>query len=102
MKLKAKPTVVAPAAPRLGQALNATVPAAVAVNTKLVDIAHANVSAGLELARDLVHAKTPMEAMRVGVAYWFGHLGAVQAQARELQSLSAAWVKSASEHSHSE
>jgi hypothetical protein len=67
-----------------------------------VDIAHANVSAGLELALDLVHAKTPMDAMRVGVAYWFGHLGAVQAQARELQSLSAAWVKSSSEHSHSE
>ncbi len=90
------------AATPLSASLEATVPAAVAVNTRLVDIAQANVSAGLELARDLVRAKTPMEAMRLGVAYWFGHLGAVQAQARELQSLSAAWVKSASEHTRSE
>jgi hypothetical protein len=81
----------------LGRSLQITMPAAVAVNTKLFDMAHSNVSAGLELARDLAGAKTPMEAMRLGVAYWFNHLGAVQAQARELQSLSAAWVKTASQ-----
>lgn len=88
--------VSAPALSFLGQSLQATVPAAVAVNTKLVAMAQANVSAGLELARDLAGAKTPMEAMQLGVAYWFNHMGAVQAQARELQSLSAAWVKTAS------
>ena len=81
----------------LGRSLQVTMPAAVAVNTKLFNMAHSNVSAGLELARDLAGAKTPMEAMRLGVAYWFNHLGAVQAQARELQSLSAAWVKTASQ-----
>jgi hypothetical protein len=79
----------------LGRSLQATMPVAFAVNTKLVDIAHSNVSAGLELARDLAGAKTPMEAMRLGVAYWFNHIGAVQAQTRELQSLSVAWVKTA-------
>jgi len=87
----------APVVPSLGRSLQAAVPAAVAVNTKLVDIAQANVSAGLELARDLAGAKTPMEAMQLGVAYWFNHIGAVQAQARELQSLSAAWVRTAGE-----
>jgi hypothetical protein len=81
----------------LGRSLQLTMPVAAAVNTKLFDMAHSNVSAGLELARDLAGAKTPMEAMRLGVAYWFNHLGAVQAQARELQSLSAAWVKTASQ-----
>jgi hypothetical protein len=81
----------------LGRSLQVTMPVAVAVNTKLVYMAHSNVSAGLELARDLAGAKTPIEAMRLGVAYWFNHMGAVQAQARELQSLSAAWVKTASQ-----
>ena len=104
--LKAKPVSMAKPvtrtkatvpAPLLGRSLQNAVPAALAVNTKLVDIAHSNVSAGLELARDLAGAKTPMEAMRLGVAYWFNHMGAVQTQARELQSLSAAWVKTASE-----
>ncbi|WP_108682697.1 phasin family protein [Methyloceanibacter sp. wino2] len=97
---KAKPVTRTKAtvpAPLLGRSLQSAVPAALAVNTKLVDIAHSNVSAGLELARDLAGAKTPMEAMRLGVAYWFNHMGAVQTQARELQSLSAAWVKTASE-----
>ena len=87
--------VPASATPSLGLSLQATVPAAVAVNTKLVDIAQSNVSAGLELARGLAGAKSPIEAMTLGVAYWFNHMGAVQAQARELQSLSAAWVKTA-------
>jgi hypothetical protein len=107
----AKPVSAKPAAPAkagvqdnvrvsglsLGRSPQVTMPAAVAVNTKLFNMAHSNVSAGLELARDLAGAKTPMEAMRLGVAYWFNHLGAVQAQARELQSLSAAWVKTASQ-----
>lgn len=83
-------------APVLSCSLQGALPAAIAMNTKLVDIAHSNVSAGLELARDLAGAKTPMEAMRLGVAYWFNHIGAVQAQARELQSLSATWVSTAS------
>ena len=89
--------VQAPAVPSLGQSLQAAVPAAVAVNTKLVDIAQENVSAGLELARDLASAKSPMEAMQLGVTYWFNQIGAVQAQTRELHSLSAVWVKTASE-----
>ena len=93
---QSKAAAPALATPSFGLSFQATVPAAVAMNTKLVDIAHSNVSAGLELARDLAGAKSPMEAMRLGVAYWFNHMGAVQAQARELQSLSAAWVKTAS------
>ena len=85
------------AVPSLGQSFQAAVPVAVAVNTKLLDIAQENVSAGLELARGLAGAKSPMEAMQLGVAFWFNHIGAVQTQTRELQSLSAVWVRTASE-----
>lgn len=79
------------------RSLQASVPAAIAMNTKLADMAHANMSAGIELARGLASAKTPMDAMRLGVSYWFSHMSTVQTQARELQGLSAAWVKTASQ-----
>lgn len=87
----------APFMPPFPRSFQGAVPAAFAMNTKLVDIAHSNVSAGLELARDLAGAKTPIEALRLGVAYWFNHMSAVQAQARELQSLSATWVETTGE-----
>lgn len=94
----ARPVAAAPASEPvlIGAAMRsfqASVPAALAMNTTLADMAHANMTAGLELARDLAGAKTPMDAMRLGVAYWCNQLSAVQAQARALQSLSAVWMK---------
>lgn len=77
--------------------LKAAVPAAVAVNCKLVDIAQVNMNAGLEFARDLAGARTPMEAMRLGMAYWRQNMGAFEAQAKELRALSADLVTTASE-----
>jgi hypothetical protein len=72
-------------------------PAAVAVNSKLVDIAQVNMNAGMELARDLASAKTPMEFMRLGMTYWHENMGLFQAQAQELRALSAKFVTTASE-----
>jgi len=79
------------------KSLKAAVPAAVAVNSKLVDIAQANMNAGMELARDLAGAKTPMEFMRLGMTYWQENMGVFQAQAAELRTLQAAFVATASQ-----
>lgn len=79
------------------ESLKAAVPAAVAVNSKLVDIAQANMNAGMELARDLAGAKTPMEMMRLGMTYWHENMGVFRAQAEELRMLSAVFVTRASE-----
>ncbi len=81
----------------LEKSLKAAVPAAVAVNSKLVDIAQSNMNAGMELARDLAGAKTPMEFMRLGMTYWQENMGVFQAQALELRTLQAALVATASE-----
>ncbi len=72
-------------------------PAAVAVNAKLADIARANMNAGLDLACGLASAKSPMEAMRLGLAYWYDNVGVFRAQAQELRQLSANLVTMANE-----
>ncbi|MGH6737121.1 MAG: phasin family protein [Methyloceanibacter sp.] len=79
------------------KSLKAAMPVAVAVNRKLVDIAQANLNSGLELARDLVGAKTPMEMMRLHMNYWHDNAGVFQSQAQELRSLSAKLLATASE-----
>src|SRR5690606_21955217 len=79
------------------KSLKAAVPAAVAVNSKLVDFAQANMNSGMELARDLAGAKSPMEMMRLSMAYWHENMGVFRAQAQELQTLSASLVTKASE-----
>ena len=94
--VKSGPAVATLPVLSVGKSLEAAVPAAMAVNTKLVDMAYSNVTAGIGLARDLASAKTPMEAMRLGIAYWYDNMGLFQAQARELQSLSTAWLSTAS------
>jgi hypothetical protein len=77
--------------------LKAALPIARKVNHKLVDIAQTNMNSGLELARDLAGAKSPMEAMRLGMNYWHEHMGIFEAQAQELRTLSAEFVATASE-----
>jgi len=81
----------------LEKALQAAMPVARAVNAKLVDIAQTNMNAGLELARDLASAKTPMEAMRLQMDYWQDCVGVFGSQAQELRTLSAEFLATASE-----
>ena len=71
----------------LEKSLKAAVPAAVAVNRKLVDIAQANMNSSLELARDLANAKSPMEMMRLQMNYWHENMSVFGAQAQELRAL---------------
>ncbi len=79
------------------KSLKAAIPVARKVNRKLVDIAQANMNSGLELARDLAGAKSPMEMMRLGMNYWHEHMGVFEAQAQELRMLSAEFMTTASE-----
>jgi Phasin protein len=79
------------------ESLKAAVPAAVAVNHKLVDIAQTNMKAGMALARDLASAKSPLEMMQLGMTSWQAHLGVLEAQARELRMLSAELMTTANE-----
>ena len=79
------------------QSMKAALPAAVAVNCKLVDIAQANVNSGLALARELAGATSPLEMMRLSVMHWHAHMGVVETQAQELRILSATFMTSASE-----
>jgi len=79
------------------KSLEAAMPAARAVNRKLVDIAQANMNSSLELVRDLAGAKTPMEAMRLQMNYWHDHMSVFEAQAQELRTLSAEFMATAAE-----
>ena len=81
----------------LEKSFKAALPAAAAVNSKLVDIAQANMNSGMEFARDLAGAKSPMEMVRLGMTYWHENMGVFQAQAQELRTLSASFVTKASE-----
>jgi hypothetical protein len=81
----------------LEKTLRAALPGARKVNHKLVDIAQTNMNAGLELARDLAGAKSPMEMMQLGMSYWHEHMNVFEAQAQELRMLSAEFMTTASE-----
>ena len=93
----ADPALMQRAVATIEQSWKTVVPAAVAVNRKLVDIAQANVNSGLELARDLAGAKSPIEMVRLGMTYWNEHMDVFRAQAEELRALQAAFVAKASE-----
>lgn len=79
------------------KSLKAAVPAAVAINHKLVDIAEANLKASMALARDLASAKSPLEMIQLGMTYWHDNMGVLSAQALELRTLSSAVMASANE-----
>jgi hypothetical protein len=81
----------------LEKSFEAAMPAALAVNQKLVDIAQTNMNAGLELARDLAGAKSPMEAMRLGMNYWHECVGVFGSQALELRTLAGEFMTTANE-----
>jgi hypothetical protein len=69
----------------------------VAVNRKILDFAHQNVSSGLHLARSLAGAKNPAELARLHVTFWDEQMKALASQAEELRALSAEIVSKASE-----
>jgi len=96
-KLSDSQAVVESAVDTFEKSLKAAMPVARKVNSKLVDIAQANMNSGLEFARDLAGAKSPMEMMRLGMNYWHEHMGVFEAQAQELRTLSAEFVTTASE-----
>ena len=81
----------------LEKSFEAAMPAALAVNQKLVDIAQTNMNAGLDLARDLAGAKSPMEAMRLGMNYWHECVGVFGSQAQELRVLAGEFMTTANE-----
>jgi hypothetical protein len=81
----------------LEKSFEAAMPVALAVNQKLVDIAQTNMNAGLDLARDLAAAKTPMEAMRLGMNYWHECFGVFGSQAQELRVLAGEFMTTANE-----
>ena len=79
------------------QSFKAAGQGAVAVNRKLIDIARANMASGLDLAKDLAKAKSPLEFARLQMMFWDQHMKALAAQAQELQALSAELVAKANE-----
>jgi hypothetical protein len=69
----------------------------VAVNRKLIDMAHANVVSGFDLARDLAGARSPLEAARLQKAYFDERMKTLAAQAAEIRALQTDLVSKANE-----
>jgi hypothetical protein len=59
-----------------------------ALNRKIIEIAHRNVSSGFDLARSLATAKNIAEAVELRAIYWRKQLS-LAAQAEEVRELSA-------------
>jgi phasin len=60
-----------------------------ALNRKIMEIAHRNVSSGFDLARSLATAKNLAEVVELRAVYWREHLSSLAAQADEVRELSA-------------
>ena len=61
---------------------------AVALNRKVIELAHRNVSSGFDLAKSLAAARNLAEMVELQAAYWRKQLGLLLAQAEEVQKLS--------------
>jgi phasin len=70
---------------------------AVALNRKVIDIAQRNINSSFDFARSLAGAKNLTEAMELQAAYWRKQLGALQAQAEEVRTLSTKVAADATE-----
>jgi phasin len=70
---------------------------AVALNRKIIDIAQRNINSSFDLAKNLAGAKNLTEAMELQAAYWRKQLGALQAQAEEVRTLSTKVAADATE-----
>jgi phasin len=60
-----------------------------ALNRKIIEIAHRNVSSGFDLARSLATAKNLAEVVQLRATYWSKQLSGLAAQAEEVRELSA-------------
>jgi hypothetical protein len=63
-----------------------------AVNGTILEMMRRNVSSGLDLARKLARAETPLQSMQLQLAYWREQSSVLAAQARELRELSSGLV----------
>ena len=84
------------AMPTLEEFVQAMIPGARAVHSKLVDIAHTNLNVSLRLARDLAQARTPLEAMRLQIAYWQDCFALCGSQTQDLCTLYSELLTTAS------
>src|SRR5215831_18980943 len=60
-----------------------------ALNHKIMEIAHRNVSSGFDLARSLATAKNLAEVVELRAIYWRKQFSVLAAQAEEVRQLSA-------------
>jgi hypothetical protein len=60
----------------------------VALNRKVIEISHRNVSSGFDLAKSLAAAKNLAEIVELQAAYWRQQFGLLKAQAEEVHALS--------------
>jgi phasin len=70
------------------KAIDAAGQGAAALNRKVIDIAQRNVNSGFDLAKSLAGAKTVAQAVELQSGYWQKQVGALSAQAEEIQALS--------------
>jgi hypothetical protein len=80
----------------LEQSFKAAGQGTVAVNCKLLDFARVNVNSGLDHAKDLAAARSPVRIMRLQMEYWHDCLETFASQAQEFRALSAEFVARAS------
>jgi hypothetical protein len=71
----------------------------VAVNRKLLDIAWANLTSGIELAQRLAAARTPLEAAQLQCAFVNDQMRAFASQVEELRALFAVYFSAVGERS---
>jgi hypothetical protein len=93
----AQPRALESAVSTIERSLQAASQGTVEVNRMLLDIGRQNVASGLDLARSLAAAKSPIEAARLHLAFWEERMKALLHQAEELRALSADLVAKANE-----
>ena len=71
-----------------GKSFGAAGQGAVALNSKIIDIAERNINTGFDLATGLAGARNLAEVMELQAAYWRKLLGELQTQAEEGRALS--------------
>lgn len=94
---KPQPQAIESAVKTFERSFEAAGAGAVAVNRKLIDIARQNMTSGLDLAKDLAKAKSPLEFAQLHMSFWDERMKALAAQAEELRALSAELVAKANE-----
>jgi hypothetical protein len=92
-----QPRALESAVSTIERSLQAASQGTVEVNRMLLDIGRQNVASGLDLARSLAAAKSPIEAAQLHLAFWGERMKALLHQAEELRALSADLVAKANE-----